>query len=68
MMEKHCSDIVQMSIQCEKTPPCLVTPDLDLIVVTSGHEEGLSRVEVNASDRTVVLFESVNESSHAVIP
>lgn len=57
-----------MAIQCEKTSPGLVIPDFDLVVVTPGDEEGLGRVKVNASNRTIVLFESVNESSHAIIP
>lgn len=60
--------IVQMAVQREKASPRLVTPHFDLVVITSGNEEGLRLVEVDASDGTIVLFESVNKSSHPIIP
>lgn len=68
MMEEYCPDIVQMAIQREQTPPCLITPHLDLVVITTGHEEGLGRVEVNGSNGAIMLFESIDEGTHAVIP
>lgn len=67
-MEEYRSDIIQMAIQCEQASPCLITPHLDLVIITSGHEEGLSRVEVNGSNGAIVLFESIDEGSHAIIP
>lgn len=67
-MEEYRSDIIQMTIQCEQASPCLITPHLDLVIITSGHEEGLGRVEVNGSNGAIVLFESIDEGSHAVIP
>jgi hypothetical protein len=67
-VEKHCAHIIQMTIQCEQASPSLVVPDLNLVIITSGHKQGLGRVEINASDWAIVFFESVNESSHAVVP
>lgn len=67
-MEENRAHIIQVSVQCKKTPPGLVVPDLDLVVITAGYEQGLGRVEVDASDRSIMFFESVNECPHAVIP
>jgi len=68
MMKENGPDIVQVTAQCEKTSSCLIRPDLDLIVVTSRHEQGLSLVKINTSNRSVVLLESVNQCAHAVVP
>jgi hypothetical protein len=57
-----------MAIQCEQTPPGLVVPDLNLVVVTTRHEQGLSRVEIDSSNGAIVFFKAINESPHAVIP
>jgi len=38
MVEEHGSDIVQMTVQREDTSPCLVRPNLDLVVVSARHE------------------------------
>lgn len=68
MVEEYGPDIVQVAVQREQTSPSLVRPDLDLVVVTARDEEGLGVVEVDSSDRTVVLFEPINQGPHAVIP
>lgn len=68
MMEENRANVIQMTIQGEQTPPSLVAPDLDLIVIASRHEQGLGRVEINASNRAIVFFKAVNERSHAVVP
>lgn len=68
MVEEYGSDVIQVAVQSEKTAPGLIGPDLDLVVVASGNEEWLCLMEVDASNRPIVLFESVNEGSHAVIP
>lgn len=57
-----------MTVQCEQTPPSLVVPDLDLVIIAAGYKQGLGWVEVDASNGAVVFLESVNEGSHAVIP
>lgn len=67
-MEKDGSDVVEMSIECEEAPPGLVRPHLDLVVVTTGNEEGLGLVEVDAADRPIVFFESINQCAHTVVP
>jgi hypothetical protein len=67
-VEEHCAHIIQVTVQCEQAPPSLVVPDLNLVIITSGHKQGLGRVEINASDRAIMFFESVNESSHTVVP
>ena len=67
-MEEYCSHVVQVAIQGKQTPPSLVVPDLDFVVVSSGHEQGLSRVEVNTSNGAIMLFKAVNKSSYAIVP
>lgn len=68
MMEEHRSHVVQMTIEREQTPPSLVAPDLDLVVITAGHEEGLGRVEINASNGAVMFLKAINEGAHTVVP
>lgn len=67
-MEENRSHIIQVAIQCEQAPPGLVVPNLDLVIVTSGHKQGLGWVEVNTANWTIVFFKSVDKSSHAVVP
>ena len=68
MMKEDRSDVVKVAIEGEKTSPSLVRPYLNFVVVTSRCKQRLSFVEIYASHWTVVLFESVNERSHAIIP
>lgn len=68
MVEEDSSHVVQVAVQGEKAPPSLMVPDLDLVVVTAGHEEGLGRVEVDAANRAIVFFEAIDKGSHAIIP
>lgn len=68
MVEEDCTDVVQVSIQCEQAPSCLVGPNLDLVIVAAGHEEGLGSVEVDATNRTIMLFEPINQSAHSIVP
>lgn len=67
-MKKHSSNIIQVTVECEDTSPCLVRPNLDLVVIAARYEERLRLVKVDASDRSIMLFESINESSHPIIP
>jgi hypothetical protein len=57
-----------MAIQCKQTPPSLVVPDLDLVIITTGDKQGLGRMEIDSSNGAIVFFEAINESSHAVVP
>lgn len=68
MVEENCTDIVQVTIKRKDAASCLVGPDFNFVIITAGHEERLCFVEINAPDRTVVLFESVNQCAHAVVP
>ena len=68
MMEKDCPDIIQVSIQSEETAPRLQRPNFDLIVVSSRYEKWLSFMEIYASNWTIVLFESIDQRAHSVIP
>lgn len=68
MVEEDCPHIVKVAIEREKTSPCLVGPDFDFIVVSAGNEQWLGLVEVDATDWAVVLFKSVDQRSHTVVP
>lgn len=68
MVEEYRSHVVQVAVQSEKASPGLVAPDLDFVVVATGHEEGLSRMKVNAADWAIVLFKAIDKGSHAIIP
>ncbi|KAH3668498.1 hypothetical protein OGAPHI_002252 [Ogataea philodendri] len=68
MVEKHGSDVVQVAVQSEQTFPGLQRPNLDGVVVTTRHENRLRWMEINSSDRTIVLFKPVDQGSHPVIP
>jgi hypothetical protein len=68
MVEENGAHVVQVTVQGKQTPPSLGAPDFDLVVVASRNKQGLGRVEIDSSNGSVVLFESVNERSHAVIP
>lgn len=68
VVEEDGANVIEMSIESEEAPSSLVRPDLDFVVVPAGDEQRLSLVEVDSSDRTVVLFEAVYERAHAVVP
>jgi hypothetical protein len=42
-------------------------PHLDLVVITTRHEEGLRLVEVHTTDRSIVLVKFVDQRAHSVI-
>ena len=49
-------------------PTKLVVPHLDLVIITTAHEERLGVVEVDAADGTVVLIEAIEQRHHPVVP
>lgn len=59
-MEEDRADIIQVAIKRENTASGLVRPNLDLVIVSTGYEERLCFVEVNAADRAIMLFKSVD--------
>jgi hypothetical protein len=68
MVEEDCSDIVQVTIECEQASPCLIRPHLDLVVVAARYEEWLCLVKVNATDWAIMFLKSINQCSHTVVP
>jgi len=67
-MEEDCANVIQMAIQSEKASSCLIRPDLDLVIITSRDEEWLCLMKVDTSNGSVMFFESVDQSSHTIIP
>ncbi len=67
-MKKDRSNVVKVAIECEKTSSGLVGPYFDLVVVSTGDEQRLCLVEVNAAYWTIMLLESVNQSAHTIVP
>lgn len=67
-MKENRSYIVQVAVQGKETPPGLIRPDFDFVIISARNEKRLGLVEVNTSDGPVVLFESIYQGSHAVIP
>ena len=41
---------------------------LDLVVISSRHEERLGTVKVHSSHRSIVLIEAIDQRAHAIIP
>ena len=68
MVEEYRADVVEMAIEGEQTSPCLIRPDLDLVVITTGDEEWLCFVEVYSSYWTVMFLKSINQCAHPVVP
>jgi hypothetical protein len=58
-MEKNSPDIVHVSVERDDAPLDLVIPDFDLEVVAAGNKQGLGKMEIDASDRPLVLVESI---------
>ena len=68
MVEEYSPNVIQMAIEGEETSSALIRPDLDLVVITPGHEERLCLVEVYASDGSIMLLEPIYQSAHAIVP
>ena len=68
MVEEDGADIVEMTVKGEEAATSLKRPDLDLVVVTTRHEEWLRLVEIDTSYRAIVFLEAVNQGSHTIVP
>jgi hypothetical protein len=68
MVEENGANVIEMTVQCEKTSSRLVGPDFDLVVVTTRYEKRLRFMEVDASNRPVVFLESIDERAHSIVP
>jgi hypothetical protein len=56
-----------MSIQRDYTPLEFIVPDFDLKIIAARDEEGLSEVEVDASDWAFVFVEGVEQCAETVV-
>ena len=68
MVEEDGADIIKMTVQGKETPPRLIGPDLNLVIVAARDEEGLGFVKVDTPDGTVMLLESIYQSAHTIVP
>lgn len=68
MVEENSPHVVQMPIERKQASASLVAPDLDLVIISSGHEKRLRLVEINATDGAIVFLKAVNQHAHAVVP
>jgi hypothetical protein len=60
VVEDNGTDVVQVTIQSKEASPALVGPDLDLVIITSRNEKRLGVMEIDGSNRAIVLFKAVN--------
>lgn len=68
MMEENSPHIVQMPVQSEKTSSRLIGPNFYLVIIPTRNEERLCFMEVNASNRPVMLFKSIDKGTHSIVP
>lgn len=68
MMKEDCSHIVKVTIEGEETSSRLVGPDFDFVVVSARNEQRLGLVKINATDWAIMLFKSVNQCTHTIVP
>jgi hypothetical protein len=68
MVKEDGPNVVKMAVQGEQTASRLIRPDLNLVVVATGHEERLGLVEIDTANGAIMLLKSVDEGSHSVIP
>mmetsp|Transcript_7624 Transcript_7624/g.18433 ORF Transcript_7624/g.18433 Transcript_7624/m.18433 type:complete len:242 (+) Transcript_7624:3479-4204(+) len=62
------ANVIEMPQQREKASSQLVIPDLDFVIVTSANDQRFGFVKINSSNRSVVLFESIDDGTNSVIP
>lgn len=57
-----------MPKQRKQTPPLLIVPHLDLVIISSRHEKRLRWMKIHTSNRPLVLIKPINKRSHPVVP
>jgi hypothetical protein len=67
-MKLNSSNVIQVTQEGEETTTELVVPHLDLVVVSTRHDERLVEMKVHTAYRAIVFLEAINDSSHAVVP
>jgi hypothetical protein len=68
MMEKDCSDVIEMSCDCENAFLCLIIPPFDFVIIPSRYKQWLIRVKCDASHWSFMLFELVNKTTNPIVP
>lgn len=68
MVEKNRPNVVQVAIEGEEAAACGERPNLDLVVVSSGYEQRLGAVKVDAADGAVMLLKPIYQGAHAIVP
>jgi len=68
MVEENSTNVVKVTIERKKTPPRLMRPDFDLVVVAPRNEQRLRIMEINAPYWSIMFLETVNESAHTIVP
>lgn len=68
MMEENGSNIIKMAVQRKEASSSLVRPDFNLVIIAAGYEEWLCFVKVDTTDWAIVLFESIYQRAHPIIP
>ena len=68
VVEEDRANIVQMAVEREQTPPTLVGPYFDLVVVPSRYKQRLCLVEINAPDWSIMLLEAIDQCAHTIVP
>ena len=67
-MEKDGSNIIQVSIECEKTSASLIRPNFNFVIIPTRNKQRLRFVKVDAPNRAIMLLKSVYQGSHAIVP
>jgi hypothetical protein len=60
--------VVEMPVESEQASSSLIRPDFDFVVVSSRHKQRLRLVEIDPTNRPIVLLESIDQGSHAIVP
>jgi hypothetical protein len=67
-MKLDSSNVIQVTQKGKETPSKFVVPHFNFVIITAGTQHGLSEMEIHTSYWTIVLFESINYRSNAIIP
>jgi hypothetical protein len=62
------ANIIQMTQEGKETTAQFVIPYFDLVVITTGYNERICQVKVDATDGSIVLFKTINDGSDPIIP
>ena len=68
MMEKNRPHIVKMTIERKETSSGLIRPDLYFVIIPARDKQRLCFMEIDTTYWTIMLFESIDQSSHPIVP